>query len=123
MPIDMDRLDFASGFALTSDQRKPSVEIDYERYEQYFEDSDLTDDQKREFIAALWSIIVNFVDLGFGVHPAQQAQEACGKPSAKTEDLHISDDDRVEWDGKLLSENFDDAAASKPESVMVGFDT
>ena len=38
----------------------------------------MTDAQKEEFLQALWSIIVNFVELGFGVHPLQ---EVCGQNS------------------------------------------
>lgn len=53
----------------------PSLTIDWELYGEYLEDSDLSDDQKREFIETLWSIVIAFVDLGFGVHPVQQACE------------------------------------------------
>lgn len=62
--------------------RKPSVEIDTARYQAYLDDPGLSDDQKEEIIRALWSIIIAFVDLGFGVHPYQEVlgQEACGKP-------------------------------------------
>jgi hypothetical protein len=42
----------------------------------FFEDEDISEDDKRQMIEALWSIMVSFVDLGFGVHPVQQA---CGK--------------------------------------------
>lgn len=49
-----------------------TLTIDYELYAQYLESTDLSDDQKREFLDTLWNIIVNFVDLGFGVHPLQQ---------------------------------------------------
>ncbi|MEM9963402.1 MAG: hypothetical protein AAF882_20530 [Pseudomonadota bacterium] len=52
------------------------LEVDVERYQHLLDDPALTDAQKREIIEALWSIIVSFVDLGFGVHPAQQA---CGQ--------------------------------------------
>ena len=59
---------------------KPVLTIDYALYEQYFEGSDLSDAQKQEFLDALWSIIVGFVDLGFGVHPLQQIpSDACGQ--------------------------------------------
>lgn len=40
------------------------------------DDSDLTEEQKRRVLEDLWSIIVNFVELGFQVHPVQ---EVCGK--------------------------------------------
>jgi hypothetical protein len=59
---------------------KPALTIDYALYEKYLEDSDLTDEQKQEFLDTLWSIIVGFVDLGFCVHPLQQAApNVCGQ--------------------------------------------
>jgi hypothetical protein len=59
---------------------KPVLTIDYALYEQYLEGADLSDDQKQEFLDALWSIIVGFVDLGFGVHPLQQIpSNTCGQ--------------------------------------------
>ena len=54
----------------------PSLTIDYDLYQKYFDDSNLTEVQKREFLDALKSIILSFVDLGFGVHPAQQIEVA-----------------------------------------------
>lgn len=59
---------------------RPVLTIDYALYEKYLEDADLSDDQKQEFLDVLWSIIVGFVDLGFGVHPLQQVgSDACGQ--------------------------------------------
>ncbi len=59
--------------AVTIAANPPTLTIDCERYDQYLDDSDLTDAEKRQFLETLWSIIVSFVDLGFGVHPVQQA--------------------------------------------------
>lgn len=53
----------------------PSLTIDWDLYGKYLEDSDLTDDEKRDCIQTLWGIVVACVDLGFGLHPVQQA---CG---------------------------------------------
>lgn len=53
----------------------PGLSIDWELYADYLEESDLTDEQKREFIETLWNIVIAFVDLGFGIHPLQQACE------------------------------------------------
>lgn len=50
--------------------------VDVKRYQSFLDQSGLSDEQKEEFLQALWSIIVTFVDLGFGVHPLQ---EVCGK--------------------------------------------
>lgn len=55
---------------------RPVVTFDAARYEHFLEEMDLTDEQKRALLEALWSIIVGFVDLGFGVHPVQQS---CGQ--------------------------------------------
>ena len=51
----------------------PALTIDFELYAHHLENSDLTEDQKQEFLATLWSIVVTFVDLGFGIHPVQLA--------------------------------------------------
>ncbi len=56
-------------------ERPMSLTIDWDLYGHYLEDSDLSDDQKRELIQTLWNIVVGFVDLGFGIHPVQQACE------------------------------------------------
>lgn len=53
----------------------PSLTIDWECYAEHLEDSDLSDDQKRDLIETLWSIVCACVDLGFGIHPVQQACE------------------------------------------------
>jgi len=56
----------------------PTLTIDWEFYGKYLEESDLSDAEKRAFLESLWSIVVSFVDLGFGVHPVQQvAGEIC----------------------------------------------
>lgn len=54
----------------------PSLSIDWDAYLPFFEDEDVSEEDKRQMIEALWSIMVGFVDLGFGIHPIQQA---CGK--------------------------------------------
>lgn len=51
---------------------KPAVTIDWRLYAEHLDDSDLTDDQKREFIETLWSIVLGFIDLGYNIHPLQQ---------------------------------------------------
>ncbi|MCP4933237.1 MAG: hypothetical protein GY927_03315 [bacterium] len=55
----------------------PALTIDWDLYGQYLEGSNLSEAEKRETIEALWSIVVSFVDLGFGIHPAQLATADC----------------------------------------------
>jgi len=72
----------------------PSLTIDWDAYLPFFEDEDISEEDKHALIEALWSITVSFVDLGFGVHPVQQV---CGQDQ---EDLALmvadvlSSDDR-----------------------------
>ena len=47
------------------------LEIDVERYQAYLDENGLSDEQRSEFVTALWTIMVAFVDLGYGVHPTQ----------------------------------------------------
>jgi hypothetical protein len=56
---------------------KRIVTVDVEKYQAYLDGSGMTDAEKKAYLEALWSLIVSFVDLGFGVHPLQ---EVCGKP-------------------------------------------
>lgn len=49
---------------------------DLEKYRPYFEEFDLTDDQKTAMIEALWSIAEAVADLAYGVHSSQLMQAA-----------------------------------------------
>jgi len=69
--------DPAANSPLEAQDTRPALTLDVALYEGYLEDSDLTEDQRRDFLEALWSILVGFVDLGFGVHPLQQAGLSC----------------------------------------------
>jgi hypothetical protein len=59
--------------------KPPSVGIDTAYYQSFLDDYDIPEAQKRELIESLWAIIVQFIDLGFGVHPitAVQNQRQC----------------------------------------------
>ncbi len=51
----------------------PTLTIDWELYGKYLDETDLSDAEKREFLKTIWAIVVSAVDLGFGMHPVQQA--------------------------------------------------
>jgi len=55
---------------------RPVVTVDVEKYKELLDDPNLSEAEKESFLQALWSIVVAFVDLGFGVHPLQ---EVCAK--------------------------------------------
>ena len=77
-----------------------AVFVDYELYARYLEDTDLTEEQKREFLQLLWNIICEFVSLGWGVHPLQQAldaEEGCGKRGNPLPESATSGKNAVQW--------------------------
>ncbi|MEM8985617.1 MAG: hypothetical protein AAGC95_02750 [Pseudomonadota bacterium] len=49
----------------------PMVTVDFEYYEKYLSDYEITDEQKRKFIEIMANIMMGFVDLGFGIAPGQ----------------------------------------------------
>ncbi|MEL6245008.1 MAG: hypothetical protein AAFQ85_06630 [Pseudomonadota bacterium] len=55
---------------------KPTVEFDPEKYAHHVADLELTPAQRDELIRVIANIMLAFVDLGFGVSPAQTA---CGQ--------------------------------------------
>lgn len=48
------------------------LEVDIERYQALLADPCLDTAQRADFLAALWSVIVAFIDLGYRVHPVQK---------------------------------------------------
>ena len=98
----------------------PVITVDYEKYAHFLENEDLSEDQKREFIETLWRIIVSFVDLGFGVHPAQQAQKACGKLRQNRPETPSRTPDAVEWNSQFLINNFEYATGLDTEPEAEG---
>ena len=66
--------------ALKEVNTKPKVTVDCEAYAHFLETSDMSEEQKRQFIQALWSVIYGFASLGFGVHRVQELEDRpCGQ--------------------------------------------
>ena len=101
---------------ISSEDVKSVVTVDYERYEHFLKDTDLSETQKREFLQALWQIIVGFVDLGFGVHPAQQAKKTCGQLAGNAPKAPLEAENELKCENRLLTMNFEHAADLETES-------
>lgn len=63
-----------------------SLQVDIARYQAMLDAPDLDDEQKRQFVEALWHVIVAFVDLGFQIHPVQQACGQVGNAASENPD-------------------------------------
>lgn len=57
-----------------SEGEPPVITVDYEAYAHFLDDAELSEAEKRALLQSLWNVIVDFVSLGFGVHPLQQVQ-------------------------------------------------
>ena len=89
---------------------RPVITVDYEKYAHFLEDSDLTEEQKQEFLQTLWNIIVEFVSMGVGVHPVQQAQNSCGQLAENGLKPPLAGPDGVLLGKEILTENFVNAS-------------
>lgn len=87
------------------------VQIDYEKHLHHLEQSNASDEEKLFYIRMLADILIGFVDLGFGVHPVQQAQNIGGKEEEiSPETPPTAPDELYSYPQHVLSENFEDAA-------------
>lgn len=48
------------------------MQPEYDEYRPYLKRFDLTDEEKDEFILALWTMLEGVADRAFGIHPYQQ---------------------------------------------------
>jgi hypothetical protein len=64
---------------------KPTLTLDVELFQHMLDDTNLSDAEKHEFLETLWHVIVEFVQLGWGVHPLQHGQQNSGN---STENQH-----------------------------------
>lgn len=53
-------------------QESTALAFDPDSYRHYVEGYDLSETEQQELLSALWQIIVQFVDMGLGLHPLQQ---------------------------------------------------
>jgi len=101
----------------------PALTIDYEKYAHLLDDPDLSEDQKREFIETIWNIVMMFVDMGFNVHPTQQAQNACGKDQKNHTKTPLSASNALQSRDKTRINKFTGAASPEYELAAEGSDS
>lgn len=63
-------------------QPQRSLEVDFSRFEDALDGSGLSEAEKAEFLHVFWSVILEFIDLGFGIHSSNViASNACAEAS------------------------------------------
>lgn len=50
-----------------------AIQFDAQEFVHFLAESDLTEAEKLEYVQTVWTIVLQFVDMGFGLHPIQQA--------------------------------------------------
>lgn len=103
--------------------RSLRIEVDYERYEHLLDDPNLTEDQKRELLQTLWSVVVEFVSLGFGVHPLQQAQKPCGEPQENVPNPALEAPNALYLKHSFLTQHFKELTDLETEAAKEGTKT
>lgn len=107
-PIDTDSLRAIFSTAQESGNAHRNIlEVDFEKYQHFLDDSDLSDAQKREFLETIWSILLNFVDLDFGIHPMQQVTD---EEEPKSVEYSGKNPDNATHSKKKISEELTNAA-------------
>ena len=57
------------------DGKPVQLDVDLMRFAHHLDHSDLSEDQKQEYLGIFWNLVMAFVDLGYGINAAQMA---CG---------------------------------------------
>ena len=61
-----------------------ALTIDYDKYLAALEEWDVSEEEKQEFIDALWNLLLTFAELGYDIHPVQRVQSASKIPSEES---------------------------------------
>lgn len=104
---------------------EPSSErfgIDFEEFAHFFEGEDITEEQARAFLKIYWEIACEIMSLGFGFHPVQQAQKACGQLKREGPKAPLSAPDGVILNTDILTENFLEATGLDTDAGAEGVD-
>lgn len=80
--------------------------VNIEKYRQYVDHCDMTEEQKIAFLETLWSIMEAFVDDAWGITPAANDNEAGGDENAPNNLMNLIEYSRIPH----ANENTPDAA-------------
>lgn len=64
---------------MTPKHPRQTLTLDVEKYQAMLDAPDISPDQQKAFLEAMWQVVVGFVDLGFSVAPSEPCKESCGQ--------------------------------------------
>jgi hypothetical protein len=97
-----------------------NIEIDYDLLGKELEGSNLSEDEKKEFIDCICWIMLSFVDLGFGIDPNQQALHAGNSKRTSTSLPFLDVIMDTEIAGEFNSKNKKRRTAQTKETMTEG---
>ena len=103
-----------------SDSSPPAITVDYEKYAHFLDSSDLSEEQKHQFMGSMWLIACEFIALGFRVHPVQQAEKACGKATKISEGAESAQQDAVHSLSQFIEQNYADFSGPEADRNVEG---
>lgn len=71
----------------------PAFTIDVDYYQRVIDDPDVSEERKRELIKIIGNIVMSFIDLGFGIHPVQLAQDEKHRTQQREKEQRIERQD------------------------------
>ncbi|KCZ89726.1 hypothetical protein [Hyphomonas jannaschiana] len=102
----------------------PTLELNFEAYAPFLESADISEEDKHQLIEMLWSIVVSFVQLGYGLTPVQQvldarpsASSACGQLPKNHDQSPLPAHNRVEYSHAITENVVTSACADDEEGV------
>lgn len=66
-----------------------AIQFDAQEFVHFLAESDLTEAEKLEYVQTIWAIVLQFVDMGFGLHPIQQASGQLAEDGALRGDADV----------------------------------
>ncbi|MEM6467745.1 MAG: hypothetical protein AAF679_14770 [Pseudomonadota bacterium] len=99
---------------------RPSLAFNYKRYAPLLDDPDLTDDQKRECLETLWTLILSFIELGVSVSADMVSDEpsnSCGQNGRASANSGKDGSNRLHSKNHIQSE---DANGAGPQACLNG---
>ena len=92
---------------LTGAYRPKTLSLDTALFQHHLDRSGMSEAEMTEYLQMLWSFIVQFVDLGYGIHPVQQS---CGKLPQGTAPSAFASGDMVQLEDHQVTETFNASA-------------
>lgn len=88
------------GRAFDAAQPEPgALHLDHERYAAHLAELEVSDEDAAAFLQAIWSIMVAFADIGWGIDTVRQA---CGQTTTALIQSALEGADPVNWSDRTI---------------------